>query len=72
MVEWKYKEHCPGYLGLCCVDGSCPIANIDEYIEYGCDVVWTCKDCHMYRGCEDCAEEIVCTPELKEKYGNVK
>ena len=65
-------DHCPCYLGVACINGSCPIANIDEYIEYGCDVVWECSDCTMYRGCKDCAEGIVCTPELKEKYGNVK
>ena len=69
MAKFKYIEHCPGYLGISCTDGSCPIANIDEYIEYGCDAVWDCSDCHMYRGCEDCAG-LDCYPELKEKYGD--
>lgn len=45
---------CPGYVGVACVDGSCPIANADEYEERCYPVIKKCKDCHMYRGCEDC------------------
>lgn len=64
-------DHCPCYLGIACIDVTCPIANIDEYMEYGCPVVWSCDDCHMYRGCKDCAG-LGCYPELKEKFGNAK
>ena len=46
---------CSGYVGVACVDGSCPIANADLYEEYCIDVVKKCTDCHFYRGCEDCA-----------------
>lgn len=50
-------KRCKGYVGVVCVNGSCPIANIEEYEERGYDVVRNCKDCHYYRGCEDCALE---------------
>ena len=57
----KYDDEniiiCSGYCGVTCVDGSCPIANRDTYIEYGCPVVWECKDCPYYKGCKDCAFE---------------
>lgn len=46
---------CPGYCGVSCVNGSCPIANMEEYIERGYDVVRTCDDCCYYEGCIDCA-----------------
>lgn len=46
---------CGGYCGVACIDGTCPIALIDEYIERCYDVVRECIDCHKYRGCEDCA-----------------
>ena len=40
------KEFCDGYIGLACVDGSCPkIDNLNYH----------CVDCFYYRGCEDCA-----------------
>lgn len=46
---------CPDYTGVACVTGSCPIANSSEYIEYGIRVPEDCGECHMYRGCDDCA-----------------
>lgn len=50
------KEHkiCRSYCGLACVDGSCPMANYDEYMERGYDIVHSCSECHYYRGCDDC------------------
>lgn len=48
-------EICKQYVGLACIDGSCPIANADEYAERCMDVVRKCEDCHYYNGCEDCA-----------------
>lgn len=48
-------KFCSSYVGVSCVDGSCPIANADEYEERCMDVVYKCKDCWMYKGCEDCA-----------------
>lgn len=48
------ENRCPGYVGISCVDGSCPVANQDEYEERGIPLVKTCEDCFMYRGCDDC------------------
>lgn len=48
-------EICGRYVGLACVDGSCPVANMEDIAERGMDVVRSCRDCHLYRGCEDCA-----------------
>lgn len=48
-------EVCKGYCGVACVDGSCPIANRDEYAERGYDVINSCSECSCYNGCKDCA-----------------
>lgn len=57
---------CKDYVGLSCVDGSCPKANTEEYAERDMDVVKNCKECHYYKGCEDCAlhETEYCEKEL--------
>lgn len=49
------NKQCGNYVGVSCVNGSCPIALADEYAECGMDVIRDCKDCGHYRGCEDCA-----------------
>lgn len=46
---------CKDYVGVACVDGSCPKANAEEYAERGMDVIRNCIDCCYYKGCEDCA-----------------
>lgn len=46
---------CPNYVGVSCVDGSCPKALQDEYQERGIPCVWRCSDCRLYEGCKDCA-----------------
>lgn len=48
-------EKCKDYVGLSCVDGSCPKANWEEYAERDIPVIRKCDDCHYYKGCEDCA-----------------
>lgn len=48
-------NECKDYVGLACVDGSCPIANAEEYAERCMDVVKDCSECFYYKGCEDCA-----------------
>ena len=48
------NERCEAYCGLSCIDGSCPVANREEYAERGYDVVYDCDECYRYRGCEDC------------------
>lgn len=51
MQEIKY---CDKYVGVRCVDGTCPIILANEYPEiYGYDKC-TCEDCYAYKGCEDC------------------
>lgn len=52
---------CKSYVGVSCVDGTCPIANRDEYIERGYDVVNDCNECHHYKGCEDCVFAVQAT-----------
>lgn len=49
------NKPCFGYCGISCVDGSCPIANMEEYQERCIPVVWNCSQCHYCRFCEDCA-----------------
>lgn len=51
----KVDQICGNYVGVACVDGSCPIANMDIYQEYGMDVIRRCEDCMYYKGCRDCA-----------------
>lgn len=48
-------KRCDDYVGVACVDGTCPKANADEYAERCMDVIANCKDCFYYKGCEDCA-----------------
>lgn len=48
-------KRCKSYVGLACVDGSCPIANAEEYAERCMDVISKCDDCFYYEGCKDCA-----------------
>lgn len=41
----RFLNVCKNYVGISCVDGSCP------YI----DIPLDCENCYRYRGCEDCA-----------------
>lgn len=47
-------ERCSQYVGVACVDGSCPVALREEYAEIGADVIKDCRECWKYKGCEDC------------------
>lgn len=49
------EKRCRNYVGVACVDGSCPNANADEYEERCIPVIKNCRDCHFYSGCDDCA-----------------
>lgn len=49
------EKRCKGYVGVACVDGTCPVANREEYEERRIPVVENCRECHFYKGCEDCA-----------------
>lgn len=48
-------EYCPDYVGVACVDGTCPVANCEEYAERCMPVISSCRNCFYYKGCEDCA-----------------
>ena len=48
-------SRCPSYVGITCVNGSCPMALCDEFIEYGIPLVHNCDECGYYKGCDDCA-----------------
>ena len=62
------RKRCENYCGLACVDGSCPIANREEYAERGYDIVRNCDECHYYNGCEDCVfDETDFCPKIKKK-----
>ena len=41
------EERCRYYVGLSCVDGSCPLISSEEIV--------LCQDCWCYEGCADCA-----------------
>lgn len=49
------SERCKYYVGVSCVDGTCPVARADDYAEYSMPVVFNCDDCWLYKGCDDCA-----------------
>lgn len=49
------EKRCKNYVGLSCIDGSCPIANSEEYEERCIPTIKDCQNCWMYKGCEDCA-----------------
>lgn len=44
---------CPNYVGVTCVNGSCPIALYSDFPEYF-DSKPNCKECAFYKGCSDC------------------
>lgn len=47
-------KKCKRYVGVSCVNGSCPMALREEYEERCMDVINSCEDCPYYKGCEDC------------------
>lgn len=46
---------CRNYVGVACVNGSCPMALKEKYAEQCIPTIKDCRDCWLYRGCEDCA-----------------
>lgn len=56
------EKRCKNYVGVACVDGSCPVANYRYFMGKGMPEIakafadaGNCTDCLYYRGCEDCA-----------------
>lgn len=45
---------CPDYVGVTCIDGSCPKALYEVNPQYY-DLMPTCENCGFYKGCSDCA-----------------
>lgn len=71
-MKFNNPLRCPQYVGISCIDGTCPIALADEYIEYGCSAIYECDDCWKYHGCDDCYFCFNgCPPELFVVYGDV-
>lgn len=48
------EDKCPDYVGVACINGSCPKALYEDYPEYY-DIIPTCETCWFYNGCSDCA-----------------
>ncbi len=48
-------KRCKNYVGVTCVDGTCPRANAEEREERDISLITSCRYCPFYRGCEDCA-----------------
>ena len=46
---------CRDYVGISCVDGTCPMANPPEHMEAARFSRKTCRSCFSYEGCRDCA-----------------
>lgn len=70
-------KRCKDYVGAACVDGSCPTANYNYYMDKGMpDIaeqfsdVKKCSQCGYYRGCEDCALDGTEYCETKRKSNN--
>ena len=52
LMEVIMADYCIDYVGLACVNGTCP--KIENY-NYSCDECWLfegCKDCYMFDDCE--------------------
>lgn len=49
------KKRCKSYVGVACVDGTCPAALREEYEERCIPTVNSCRECFYYKGCKDCA-----------------
>lgn len=49
--ECAMEKRCVNYVGLACVDGSCPAA-LDEF--HSLEAA-DCENCFYYQGCADCA-----------------
>ena len=48
------NERCTQYTGVACIDGTCPMANKEEYEERCIPTIKSCKECHYNEGCKDC------------------
>lgn len=51
------KKNCPGYWGIECEDGTCPLENKEEYIKCNKTPIKNCEECPYNMGCDSCIEE---------------
>lgn len=57
---------CSNYVGMTCVDGSCPIALCNDeqlFLPF-----LNCDDCPYYKGCEDCIFSSDCGKCTMQRY----
>lgn len=54
-------DRCKDYVGVACVDGTCPVGNYHVFMAKGMPEIakafkdaGNCNDCSLYKGCEDC------------------
>ncbi len=66
--KMSMSKRCEGYVGVTCVDGSCPNILADDYPEYDYERV-SCDECGFNNGCEDCAfyDDDLCVNQSKRK-----
>lgn len=48
---------CERYLGVHCIDGSCPILLAEQFWKYDYEGPHSCEECWVYDGCKGCAWE---------------
>lgn len=41
------EKRCRNYVGVACIDGTCPKANAEEYEERCIPVIKNCRDCYF-------------------------
>ena len=70
----KNEKYCKKYVGVMCVNGTCPITLANEHPEiYGNDN-FTCEDCYACKGCEDCmfmSDEGCVHEMITDKFRNI-
>lgn len=60
-------KKCRNYTGVSCVNGTCPVALIDEHAERGMDIIRSCSECHYYEGCDNCIWQDNNACKIREK-----
>ncbi len=48
------EKGCKGYVGVACINGTCPKTIKEEYEEQSRSIIY-CGQCFLNMGCEDCA-----------------
>ena len=63
------NKKCKSYTGVHCIDGSCPKALEEEYLERGMEIPLNCSECLYYQGCKDCYfdDNGICTVDKGNK-----